>query len=276
MKTFDPPLARRSLLALCLAIIVAAAWFAPIDTPANTRVDAGLKRALISFAGARALDALISVAQGTEVAVQPAGVGVVLSPGQILDPVNDLVEQFADLMLAASVAFATQKILLGIGAHWSVSLALTASALAWALWRERTGNVPGGLSRLLTVLLMARFALPLAVIGSDTLFERFMAADYRVSQQTIDAASGQLDAHAAPSVGASSGWLERFKDWAAQPGEIKARYTELRNAAEQLIERIVKLIVVFVLQTIVLPTLLLWTLWGVLRRLLEAPPSGAH
>ena len=260
-------------------MIVTAAWFAPIDAPANTRVDAGLKRALISFAGARALDALISVAQGTEVAVQPAGVGVVLAPGQILDPVNDLVEQFADLMLAASVAFATQKMLLGIGAHWSVSLALTAAALAWVLWRQRRSNAPGGLSRLLAVLLMVRFALPLAVIGSDALFERFMAADYRVSQQAIDAASGQLDtsaAHVTPGTAASSGWLERFKDWAAQPGEIKARYTELRNAAEQLIERIVKLIVVFVLQTIVLPILLLWALWSVLRWLLEPPPSDAH
>lgn len=45
------------------------------------------------------------MAQGTEVAVEPAGVGVIFTPGQILDPVNDLLEQFSNLMLAASVAF---------------------------------------------------------------------------------------------------------------------------------------------------------------------------
>ena len=269
MKTIDLRPSVRPLLAVCLAIIIGAAWFAPIDTPANTRVDAGLKRALVSFAGARALDALISVAQGTEVAVQPAGVGIVLSPGQILDPVNDLVEQFADLMLTASVAFATQKMLLAIGAHWLVSLTLTAAALAWALSRWRREQAPAWLTRLLAVLLMVRFALPLAVIGSDALFEQFMATDYSASQQAIDTASGKLDAQVATPAGASSGWLERFKDWAAQPGDLKARYAELRSAAEQLIERIVRLIVIFLLQTLAFPVLLLWTLWSVLRRVFE-------
>ncbi len=275
MKTIDLRPIARPLLAVCLAIVIGAAWLAPFDTPANAVVDAGLKRALVSFAGARALDALISVAQGTEVAVQPAGVGVVLSPGQVLDPVNDLVEQFADLMLTASVAFATQKMLLAIGAHRLVSLALSAAALAWALCRWRRAQAPAWLTRLLAVLLMVRFALPLAVIGSDALFERFMADDYRASQQAIDAASGKLDAHVSAPPGASAGWLERFRDWAAQPGNLKARYAELRNAAEQLVERIVRLIVVFLLQTLAFPVLLLWTLWGMLRRLLEATRRGS-
>ncbi|MCB1944024.1 MAG: hypothetical protein KDI53_18575, partial [Candidatus Accumulibacter sp.] len=85
-----------------------------------------MKRALVSFATARALNAVISVAQGTEVSMQPAGMGVVLTPGQLLDPVNDLVEQFSHLMLAASVAFGVQKVLISIGAYWVISLLLTA------------------------------------------------------------------------------------------------------------------------------------------------------
>lgn len=273
MKAIDPHLTRRVLLALGAALVVAASWLSPIDTQAGKQVDAGLKRALISYAGARALDALVSVAQGTELALEPGGVGVVLSPGQVLDPVNDLVEQFADLMLAASVAFGAQKVLLAVGGHWLVSASLTIALLAWAAWRQRRGAAPGWLSRLLAVLLMVRFALPLAVIGSDALFEHFMAADYRASQQGVDAVAGQLDAPAAHGAGAPAGWIERFKDWAAQPGDLKARYAEMKNAAEQVIERIVKLIVIFVLQTIVLPILLLWSLWSVLRRLLEVPPT---
>ena len=271
MRAFNRLLARHTLLALGLTLVIGLAWFAPFDAPANTRVDAGFKRALVSFAGARALDALISVAQGTEVAVQPAGVGVMLSPGQILDPVNDLVEQFADLMLTASVAFATQKMLLAIGAHGFVSLTLTAAALAWALCLRRREQAPTWLTRLLAVLLMVRFALPLAVIGSDALFEQFMAADFSASQQSIDTASGKLDAHVAAPPGKPAGWLERFRDWAAQPGDLKARYDELRGAAEQLVERIVRLIAIFLLQTLVFPVLLLWTLWSVLRRLFETP-----
>ena len=46
---------RQIAAALCLALAVACAWLAPLDAPATAQVDAGLKRALVSFATARAL-----------------------------------------------------------------------------------------------------------------------------------------------------------------------------------------------------------------------------
>ena len=93
------------MLLFALVAIVALAWAKPLDAIAETQVDAGLKRALTSFAVARVLNGIISVAQGTEIALTPGGIGANLTPGQILDPVNDLVEQFSELMLFASVAF---------------------------------------------------------------------------------------------------------------------------------------------------------------------------
>ncbi len=118
------PLTAATLLAILLA-----AWVLRIDDAALHEVDAGWKRALATFAVARALNAVISVAQGTELAVQPAGLGVTLAPGQALDPINDLIEQFSTLMLLASVAFGAQRVLIGIGAWWPMSLALTAVAV---------------------------------------------------------------------------------------------------------------------------------------------------
>ncbi|MCU0929027.1 MAG: hypothetical protein MUE62_07545, partial [Burkholderiaceae bacterium] len=70
------------LAAALLGLLVVLAWWAPLDAAAERQVDAGLKRALATFAAARALNALISVAQGTEVALEPAGVGVTFTPGQ--------------------------------------------------------------------------------------------------------------------------------------------------------------------------------------------------
>ena len=103
-------IARKAFAAFTMAAVLSCAWLAPLDAPAMQQVDAGLKRALVSFATARLLNGVISVAQGTEASVQPFGVGVTFAPGQILDPVNDLVEQFSHLMLAASVAFGVQKV----------------------------------------------------------------------------------------------------------------------------------------------------------------------
>ncbi|MEI7614294.1 MAG: hypothetical protein WCK63_15440, partial [Betaproteobacteria bacterium] len=249
MKTIDWPHVKRFILALLVAALVACSWLSPLEPPANQTVDAGLKRALISFATARALNAVISVAQGTEIAFQPAGVGMIFSPGQVLDPVNDLVEQFSNLMLTASVAFGVEKVLITIGAHWGISLLLTLSALAWAAFYLRQSSSPSWLSRLLVLLLMARFALPLVVIGSDTLFEQFMHDDYQASQQGIELISGQLDKinPSSPATAEAPGLIDKFKDWAAQQPDLKTRYSQLKQAAEQTTERIITLMVIFLL-----------------------------
>lgn len=275
MKTIDLPFAKRMVLALIVAGMVVCSWLAPLEPSANQTVDAGLKRALISFATARALNAVISVAQGTEIAVQPAGVGVIFSPGQALDPVNDLVEQFSNLMLTASIAFGVEKVLISIGAHWLVSALLTLFALVWAVVYLRQKMSPPWLSRLVVVLLMARFALPVVVIGSDLLFQRFMEADYQSSQQGIESVSGQLDKLNPPAAGANDGpgMMDKLKGWVAQQSDVKSRYASLKQAAEQAIERIIKLMVIFLLQTLVLPVALLWALWGFVRRIFEISPT---
>src|SRR5258706_2779992 len=166
MKDQPMNITRRIILAVFMATVVLCSWLAPLDAPALKQVDAGLKRALVSFAAARTLNALISVAQGTEISAQPLGVGVTLTPGQLLDPLNDLVEQFSTLMLAASIAFGIQKVLITIGAYWLISLVLTAAALGWTWLYYRRQQAPAWLSRLLVILLMLRFAIPVVTIGT--------------------------------------------------------------------------------------------------------------
>ena len=271
MKTTGLKFVRRIALAAAVAIMVACSWLAPLDAAADRQVDAGLKRALLTFASARALNAVISVVQGTEVAIEPAGVGVVLTPGQVLDPVNDLVEQFSNLMLVASISFGVQKVLISIGAHWVVSLLMSIAALGWAFFLVREEQAPAWLSRLLVILLMTRFAVPVVTIGADGLFQAFMVADYQSSQQLIDSASGNLSKSDPPVAAAneSQGLLEKFKGWLPQSGDVKARFERLKQVAEQAIEHIIKLMVIFLLQTLLIPLLLLWVLYGLARRIFE-------
>jgi len=255
----------RVALVIAVLVMVASSWLAPLDTTANQQVDAGLKRALISFATARALNAVISVAQGTEV-----GVGVIFTPGQILDPVNDLVEQFSNLMLVASVAFGIQKVLLNIGAYWGISLVLTLTALAWVYGTLRQQPSPTWLAKILVMLLLIRFAIPVVTIGTEILFQQFMARDYQASQQVIDNASGNLGKLNPPAETAQQnpGMIESVKAWWSQTGNVKLRFEQLKQTAEQTVENIIKLMAIFVLQTLIIPLLLLWVLYRVARRML--------
>jgi ABC-type multidrug transport system fused ATPase/permease subunit len=262
----------RLVIAACVVLIAIAAWYRPLQEVANTQIDAGLKRAVISFASARTLNAAISVIQGTEFSVEPMGVGVTLTPGQILDPINDLVEQFSTMMLVASVAFGVQKVMLAIGAHMAISASVTVIAMLWATLFYLQ-KVPTWLSRLLVVLIMVRFAVPLVTVGSDWIFEQFLAEDYGKQLVALDATSGELSklipqTSQTPTVpqtpNEEKGLLDRMKDRAAEMIAIpKIELQAIKRSVELIPERVMRLIVVFLMQTIIVPIILLWALYRI-------------
>lgn len=253
-------------LVIALALgVTTLAWLSPLDQYAQTQAQAGLRRALATFAVARALNGVISVAQGTEVAVEPAGVGLTFTPGQVLDPINDLVEQFSSLMLMASVSFGVQGALLAIGGHWLLSLLMTMVLGAW-LWRSVRGNESTILDRILLLLILVRFAIPMAALGSDATFHLFLADRYQQSQAALSLSGDTLGELATPvppePVQASlGGRLQRWWSEAGDTLDITARLQRLQDAAASVTEHIVELIVVFLLQTLILPLLLLLALW---------------
>lgn len=265
----------RTLAVAVAALVVVCAWWPPLQQWADAQADAGLQRALISFASARTLNGLISVLQGTEISVLPLGVGVTLTLGQALDPVNDLVEQFGSLMLLAAVVFGVQKTLLAVGAHWAISLAVSALALLWAALQLRS-RAPTWLSGLLLIAVMLRFAIPAAGLAGDFVFRQWLAQDYQTQQASMASTTGELRelAPQVPSGGepgsAPGSWWQRMKD-RASAALPDIDYEGVRRAVEGLPERLVRLIVIFTLQTLVIPLLTLWALYRIGLGLLRSP-----
>ncbi len=264
---------RRIAVVVVAALLALASWSTPLDSAAEQRVDSILTRALVTFATARALNAVISVLQSGQVGAQ-VGVGMSIKPGEILDPVNDLVETFSDVMLAVTVALGVHKILLAIGAWWVVPLVLSACAALLVIAGLR-GSPPRWLSQAFVLLVLLRFAIPVATVGSDMLFSRFLAPGYESSQQALDAIEGR----SAAAIGSSEagdvdeGLVAKFRRLLSDGEDLRERAAAIGDAAGRIAEHTSNLIVVFVLQTIAFPLVLLWLLWQVARRLIE-PPSN--
>ena len=308
---------RQIALAALLVLAVLLCWLPAFQSVADRYVDDGLQRSLLSFATARALHSVVSVLQGTELAVQPMGVGLTLTLGQVLAPISDLVAQFADWMLWASIAFGLQKLLLSMGGSYGVTGVLSLIALAWLLLRWRQQTVPTWLSRLLVVLLFTRLVMPVTIIGSEALFQHFMASTYQENQIATEGAVGQLQqfdvrgpakapttpntqADTAPPAAAqtapseSTSLWERFKQWGQQaqqsasqtasgvqslvrnPGDaLRDKLSELQQQLDQQVERLVTLMVVFALQTLLIPLVLVWALLQLCKGLLAGPRQQA-
>lgn len=186
---------KTSLLGLAgLAVIIVITWLPITDTIADADVDKGFNRALASFAIAKGLNMVISVLQSTQFSAQPLGFGIAMSPGELLDPINDLVEQFSNVMLLATVAFGIQKVLIAIGGHALVKTLLSALgiAAAWFLYKDRP--VPHWLKNALILTVLVRLAVPVATVMSNGAYQIFLEPQYQTSTEALKDSSLQLEA----------------------------------------------------------------------------------
>lgn len=263
-------------LLVCLTAILLCAWAKPLDYFAMQRVDEGFKRAIVSFGTARLIGAVISVAQGTDVIMQPVGFGVKFAPGQVLQPIGDLVGKFADLMLTATIIFGAMKVLLLIGGNYWSSMAVTGATLLWIWYYLRGRPSPLWLSRLAVVLMLLRFAVPVVMVGSDAVFQQFMADDYNTSQSALDATAGDFESSPKPQASSNNeiGMWEKMKEWVTTNIDVPARLKSMAQGATKLVDHIIKVIVVFLLQTIVIPLLFFWALYRVLTAIFQNPVTS--
>ena len=280
MKHFRRPGFWLNLIAV-LALVVLGLTPA-VDEQASGDYDALFKRAVVTFALARTLNGAISVVQGTELDLAPAGIGVTLTPGEILDPVNDLVERFSWIMLAASTSLGVQSILLDVSAWWGIKVVvglLGVLLLILMLWRrEDQARLRDMLVRAFLIALFIRFAVPMLLIANDAIYEVFLEPRYTESTEVITTANADLEqmgeaAEASPED--DRGWFSRTMDNARDQLDLKQRVERFQARAQAVIEHIIQLSAVFLIQTVVLPLLFLWLLAEFFRRLIRWRPGSS-
>jgi len=272
------------LLAILLVLTVVLSSISSVDRYAENEYESLFQRALITFALARTLNGVISAVQGTELALQPAGVGVTLTPGQVLDPVNDLVERFSWIMLGATLSLGVQQVLLDVGQWWGIRVLVAALGLFW-LWarllRSQQGQPPGRagfertLFRVLIIVLFVRFAVPVAIIANEVLYRMFLESRYVESTQVIESAGAQIEQAATPQSEVAENdedtslfeSLSRSLDSTLDSLDLKRRVNYIKDRATDLIEHLIQLSVVFILQTGILPIAFLWIFLQLFKQL---------
>jgi hypothetical protein len=229
-----------------------------------------LKRAVFTFAITRGINGVISVIQDTEIAFSPAGIGVTLAVGEILDPINDLIERFSWVMLVSTASLGIQKILLEVGRWFGFRLLLTLAMiilLAGIWFGEITGFRLLALGyRLVIIALIIRFCIPALAIASDKIYDLFLKESYIESTQNLKDIKGEIkesnllkkDIKEEPS--GFWGDLKSMYKATKETVDIKKKLDFLKDKVSNAVNYIIDLIVVFLLQTIIIPLLVLWAL----------------
>ena len=260
----------RLIITACLLLLAFASVTNLLDNYGEKYTDEGFKRSLSAFAIAKGLNGLISVVQGTEVAVQPAGVGLIMTPGQILDPANDLIERFSWVMLLCTTSLGVQAILLKMFSSLYFSSVVTASLLlmvlfVWNDWKYsvRMKNV---IYRLAAFLIILRFFIPVMAITSEGIYGAFLESKYVESKAQLEQSNETISSLNEESQEANIEalevpWYESLSknfNSAIDAFDVDKRVEQLKKEADNLTNHIVDLIVVFTMQTILLPLVFIW------------------
>ena len=249
------PLARCAVAAAVAAAALAVA--APVlDGHGEAWVERTFTRTLGALAATRGLDSAISLAQSSEVSFS-FGPGGSLGIGQALDPVNDLVEQYASLLLTSTTALGVQRLGMQVAKAlgWRLFLpafvALVAAAACGGA--TRTKLLAWG-RRLLGLALFARLALPTAGVIDAWVADGFLETNYREATAAVTATTERIERAEADD--ADRPWYERYNPLET----IGDRAQKLYESLSAVGESIVNLAIYFTVSTIVLPLGTLWLL----------------
>jgi len=272
-------------------------------------LDEWTTKSLATFAITKSINAGLSVVEDSEVQVAALNIAA----GEVVRPLNEMIAKVSSVALASAISLGIQRMLIEIGAWVGLKWFLTASLICWlvVIWVD-SSTMRRLAYGLLVLAIVARFLIPAAVLATGYVGDRFMEGVYAEAQRELkllDAEAKQasglvaLDAKenqvkvaetAADSSGDTGvvGWL---KDAGAGFGDamvgakdavvgaadavvgakerILILISRLASQADVYSEVAVNYIVVFIVQTMLMPILMLWALVKLLGYLLS--PTAA-
>jgi hypothetical protein len=138
------------------------------------------------------------------------------------------------------------------------------------------------LFQLLVIVLFVRFAVPVAMIANEALYQLFLEQRYQQSQQVIESAGAELEQTAqrleqvaaqAEGDAEAEGFLEsigRSLSSTRNALNFRERLENVKRRAADVIEHLIQLSVVFVLQTGILPIAFLWVFLQLFKQIFRS------
>ena len=135
----NPTIARLILLvAVAIMLFILPGLKLPyLDQKADTYFSEAMTKAGLAYGVCRVINASVSVIKESQVQLEPAGLGVSLAAGQLLDPLDDMTERASDILVTAIVP---AVVLLR---RRNITLLVTAFYLPLGIWSYLWFLAPG-------------------------------------------------------------------------------------------------------------------------------------
>ncbi len=239
-----------------------------IDGMADNYFSESIKAATISYATTRGVNAVVSVVKESHLELAPAGVGVTIAAGQVLDPIDDMTERLSSIMVAAIASLGIQK----IGFEISKALAFKAIAIVLLLttpllWLNSTILMPllQPAIKICLILLLLRFMLPVSALISDSLYSNWLQSGIENSVEKLTIVSKNYKEMSNMPEDQNTGFFSMMTAGAAEKVEkTREAFMNMVENAEDIISSLLQLmtayLTIFIVQILLLPLFMLWIL----------------
>ncbi len=277
---------RQNLIRSSLGIILAVVLFVSpglklpvLDTTADDYFQEAIAKAGIAYATCRVINASVSIVKESTLQLEPAGIGVSLAVGQVLDPIDDMTERLSDVLVTAITSLGVQKLAYEV----CVSLALPVvsvfiAVLSILIWVEnkRLKLLQKTVMRLAVLIIVARFCLPVSSMANEFLHTRFFLEKIDKANNELAVGSTELDKLkevSLPEIEGVIGTIENSTSFLKQKSKqfqnaLVTTVSNMGGIIENLLTLTFLYVGMFLIQVIILPLLSFWFLVKIANALL--------
>jgi len=289
---------KKIIISFFITLLLIVSFVGVIDKNSSTELDKAFTRSFTVFAIARGLNGVISVVQGTEIYATPAGVGVNFAVGQIVDPMNDMVERFSFVMLMSTVSLGVQEIILELSDTNILKFLLLffglLSILLLFVEKLRQKNVFDFVLKAFFVLAFLRFLVPILVISNEIVYENMLGPKYEQARSALVFSSTEIkdivtrvqkntNEQKNLHVEKNSSDFEKIQNYFSETinslnvekqiinlkNNLKNLVDTLDDKFEKAIDYILILITIFIVQSILFPLFGLWVFMKVFKSFIK-------
>ncbi len=155
-----------------------------LDEKGDEYFKTAIKETIVVYGIARITNAIVSVAKETEIDISPAGVGLTLHIGQILDPLDDATERLSTVLTISLGLIGLMKISKEILTVYSFNIiSYILIILLPSIWIDRLRSLVMVITGIVILILALRLALPVCGIVNNLLYEDFFKP--RIEQNLV-------------------------------------------------------------------------------------------
>jgi hypothetical protein len=264
-------LTKRIFFSVGLIALIALAMTGVIDKTSKEFTDYSLEKGLAALAFARAIQAGIGVAVEIDFTVNLLGSGIDVPIGKALSHCSDMVDWFNTVMVTACISLGIQKALLALSTTILVSsiTSLAVFCFGLAMWYPTVLNRSqrNTLTSFVMLCLFFRFAIPVMAFCNHAIYYSVLHEVHTQADQNLSKVAGSIEQ---THIGASEeseqkekSTLSAVTDWMGSTITSLnpiALFNNVRKAVENLPDYLIKLMTVFLINTLVFPVLFLWIL----------------